>query len=246
VGLLTSTQFCETVSQVETSRRVSSAVNVADWPAADPNYGLPTQQYVPPGATDGSPQPLQAAGGAPGGNPLLYEIVATVTATITNTGPVAGDEVAQLYVYLGDGEPPKVLRGFDRITIAAGQSATFTAELTRRDVSTWDTVSQNWVEVNSPTIYVGSSSRNLPLSGTFSSGGSSGGSPPSPPPTGPSSYSSAPPAGSPSSSYGAPPTASSSQVVSQYSDGQPQWGAPTGYPVSQHSDGQPAAWPTSA
>ncbi|ETI28307.1 hypothetical protein G647_00756 [Cladophialophora carrionii CBS 160.54] len=214
--------------------------------AADPDYGLPTEQYVPAGAQDGSPQPIPAAGGAPGGNPLLYEIVATVTATITNTGDVEGDEVAQLYVYLGEGEPPKVLRGFDRITIAPGQSATFTAELTRRDVSVWDTISQDWVQVENPTIYVGASSRNLPLSGTLSSGGSS---PPAPagPSGGHGTWSSAPPssaAGSATYSYGGHPTGA---PVSQISDGQPQWGAPTGHPaVSQLSDGQPQAWPTSA
>ncbi|KIW73191.1 hypothetical protein, variant [Phialophora macrospora] len=214
--------------------------------SADPDYGLPTDQYVPAGAQDSSPQPIPAAGGAPGGNPLLYEVVATVTATITNTGDVVGDEVAQLYVYLGEGEPPKVLRGFDRITIAPGQSATFTAELTRRDVSVWDTVSQNWVQVQNPTIYVGTSSRNLPLSGTLSSGSSSP-SPPAGPPGGSATWSPAPPStpvGSATYSYGGHPTG---PPVSQISDGQPQWGHPTGHPVvSQLSDGQPQAWPTSA
>jgi len=135
--------------------------------ADDPNYGKPTNNYTPPGATDGSPQPIHPAGGAPGGNPGLYEVVATVTATITNTGTVSGDEVPQLYVALGAGEPPKVLRGFDRITIPAGGNATFISELTRRDLSTWDVASQNWVQVCNTTIYVGSSSRNLPLSGVL-------------------------------------------------------------------------------
>lgn len=183
----------------------------------DPYYGEPTDAYVPPGATDSSPQPLLAAGGAPGGNPGLYDTVATVTATITNTGSVAGDEVAQLYVGLGAGEPVKVLRGFERYTIAPGASVTFTSVLTRRDLSTWDTVSQNWVLVCSPIIYVGSSSRILPLKDTLDlsslcSSGSSGS----------------------SSSMGYAP-------VSTISDGQPQ--APTGTvaPVSTISDGQPQA-----
>ena len=199
--------------------------------SGDPDYGLPTDQYTPPGATDGSAQPLLAAGGAPGGNPGLYEVVATVSATITNTGSVAGDEVVQLYVGLGDGEPPKVLRGFDRLTIAPGASATFTAELTRRDVSVWDTTVQNWVQVNNPIIYVGASSRNLPLSGPlFSSSGPTGGAPPPPPSSGsPYTYTW-------SGGYG-PPTPSGGPQVSQISNGQPQ--APTGAPVTQISDGQP-------
>ena len=136
--------------------------------SADPEYGRPTSDYVPAGATDGSPQPLLPAGGAPGGNPGLWDTLYTVTATIANTGGVEGDEVAQLYVSLGVGEPAVVLRGFDRLTIAPGASATFEAGLTRRDLSTWDTASQNWVPASGPvTVYVGSSSRNLPLSSTL-------------------------------------------------------------------------------
>lgn len=136
--------------------------------SAEPDYGLNASAYIPAGAQDGSPQPLLPAGGAPGGNEGLWSILYTVTATITNTGSVQGDEVPQLYVNLGPNEPPKVLRGFERLTIAAGQSATFTTSLSVRDLSTWDTVSQNWVLASSPTIYVGSSSRNLPLTTTLS------------------------------------------------------------------------------
>jgi beta-glucosidase len=138
--------------------------------SGDPDYGLPTSDYVPAGATDGSPQPLVPAGGAPGGNPGLWSVLYTVTATITNTGDVEGDEVAQLYVSLGGDEPPVVLRGFERLTIAPGSSATFTAPLTRRDLSVWDTASQNWIPAEGPvTVYVGSSSRKLPLSSALPS-----------------------------------------------------------------------------
>ena len=190
--------------------------------SADPDYGEPDSQWLPAGVTDSSPQPILPAGGAPGGNPGLYETVATVSCTITNTGDLAGDEVAQLYVALGADEPPRVLRGFDRITIAAGSTATFTTDLLRKDISVWDTTSQNWIQVSNPMIYVGASSRNLPLSGTLSLSGSGGGGP----------------GASSSMVY-----ASASGVVSQISDGQPQ--APTGAPVSQISDGQPQA-PTGA
>ncbi|RMZ85792.1 hypothetical protein DV737_g363, partial [Chaetothyriales sp. CBS 132003] len=132
-------------------------LNTTDLEAAsgDPYYGESSDQYLPTGFDDGSPQPILPAGGAPGGNPGLWEIVATVSCTITNTGGVDGDEVAQLYVELGDGEPPKVLRGFDRITIPAGSSATFSTDLTRKDVSVWDTASQDWIEVVNPIIYWG-------------------------------------------------------------------------------------------
>ncbi|MCJ1292816.1 hypothetical protein MMC34_004369 [Xylographa carneopallida] len=140
-------------------------LNVSDLQAAsqDPAYGVPG--YIPALAQDGSPQPLNPAGGAPGGNPQLYDVLYMVTATVTNTGSVAGEEVAQLYLSLGGPyDPPVVLRGFERLSIQPGMSATFTAELTRRDVSNWDTAAQNWLVSAYPkTVRVGSSSRNLPL-----------------------------------------------------------------------------------
>lgn len=130
----------------------------------DSSYGVPG--FVPPGSQDGSPQPLLAAGGAPGGNPQLYDVLYQVTATITNTGSLGGTEVPQLYLSLGGPSDPKtVLRGFQRLSIDAGGTATFHVDLTRRDISNWDPVVQNWVISNySKTVYVGSSSRKLLLS----------------------------------------------------------------------------------
>ncbi|KKY13929.1 putative beta-glucosidase 1 precursor [Phaeomoniella chlamydospora] len=144
-----------------------NSTNLSD-ASGDPDYGEPSSSWLPANATSSSPQPLLPAGGSPGGNPSLYDILYTVSATITNTGSITGAEVAQLYVNLGPNEPPKVLRGFDKLTIAPGASATFTAQLTRRDLSTWDTASQNWIQVQNATVYVGASSRNLPLSGSLS------------------------------------------------------------------------------
>ncbi|KAI9736750.1 MAG: hypothetical protein M1834_000954 [Cirrosporium novae-zelandiae] len=138
----------------------------AEKSSADPDYGEDTSKYVPTGAQDGSPQPYLPAGGAPGGNPMLYDILYTVTATIINTGKIVGEEVAQLYLSLGGPyDPPVVLRGFERLSIQPNSTAQFIVELTRRDLSNWDTYSQNWVISNyTKTVYVGSSSRKLPLS----------------------------------------------------------------------------------
>ena len=132
----------------------------------DSDYGLADDKWLPHGAADGSAQRRSAAGGGPGGNAQLYDVVATVQATVTNTGPVAGDEVAQLYLSLGGPDDPKVvLRNFARLSVGPGQSAVFSADVTRRDVSSWDVVSQNWaVSRHAKTVYVGSSSRALPLS----------------------------------------------------------------------------------
>ena len=144
-------------------------LNSTDFSASsgDPDYG--SDAALPANAQDSSAQPLNPAGGAPGGNPQLYDVMYTVSATITNTGKVTGQEVPQLYVSLGGQYNPKVvLRGFERLSIDPGMSTTFTADLTRRDLSNWDVGSQNWVvSGDQKTAYVGSSSRNLPLSGVL-------------------------------------------------------------------------------
>lgn len=132
--------------------------------ANESDYGVPG--YVPAGSQDGSPQPIDQAGGSPGGNPELYDILYTVTASITNTGSVAGDEVAQLYVSLGGPYDAVVqLRGFERLSIQPNETTLFTVDLTRRDLSNWDIDVQNWRISNyTKTIFVGSSSRKLHLS----------------------------------------------------------------------------------
>ncbi|KAJ5678955.1 hypothetical protein N7462_007199 [Penicillium macrosclerotiorum] len=134
--------------------------------SGDPDYGMDSKDYIPDGATDGSAQPLLPASGPSGGNAGLFEDLIQVTATITNTGSVIGDEVPQLYVSLGgEDDPKKVLRSFDRVTIAPGQKVQWTTTLTRRDLSNWDVTSQNWVVTSAQKkVYVGNSSRKLPLS----------------------------------------------------------------------------------
>ncbi|KAI1410099.1 glycoside hydrolase family 3 protein [Hypoxylon sp. FL1857] len=138
----------------------------------DPDYGQTT--FLPQEAVDSAAQNLNPAGPGPkdqsGGNPQLWDVLYTVTATIKNTGDLVGEEVPQLYVSLGGKDDPKVvLRGFDRIRIDPGCTATFRASLTRRDLSNWDVESQNWVVTSSPkTVYVGPSSRKLPLSAPLS------------------------------------------------------------------------------
>ncbi|HYQ01135.1 MAG TPA: glycoside hydrolase family 3 C-terminal domain-containing protein [Polyangiaceae bacterium] len=103
---------------------------------------------------------------------------------LTNSGARAGAEVAQLYLsYPADsGEPPRVLRGFERVVLAPGESKTVRIELDARALSTWD-AGQHARHVSSGTYHVavGSSSRDLPLEatlqvhGTDATGGSTGG-----------------------------------------------------------------------
>ncbi|KAF3017183.1 hypothetical protein E8E14_012126 [Neopestalotiopsis sp. 37M] len=104
-----------------------------------------------------------------GGHPELWETVALVTCTITNTGSMAASEVAQLYVGVPDDETPvRQLRGFQRVPVRPGETLTVKFPLTRRDLSIWDVVSQQWrLQEGSYAIYVGASSRDLKLNGTL-------------------------------------------------------------------------------
>jgi beta-glucosidase len=92
-----------------------------------------------------------------------------VTASVTNTGDRAGTEVAQLYV--GDpasaGEPPRQLKGFQRVDLRPGQTATVRFQLTSSDLAYWN---NGWtVAPGTYQIYVGDSSAltGLPLQGTL-------------------------------------------------------------------------------
>ena len=135
--------------------------------SGDKHYALPG--FIPEGAQDGSAQPIPRAGGAPGGNPMLWDVLYRVEATVTNTGKLVGEEVPQLYISRGGPyDPVKELRGFERLSIQPNSSVTFSADVTRRDISSWSVVEQDWYVSNSTkTVYVGSSSRDLPLSGVL-------------------------------------------------------------------------------
>lgn len=78
-----------------------------------------------------------------GGLDSLWNVIATVSCQITNTGDVPAAEVAQLYL-IRPGEE-RVLRGFDKQTVQPGETVEASFSLTRRDLSAWDVASQNWV-----------------------------------------------------------------------------------------------------
>ncbi|KAK4580255.1 hypothetical protein LTR86_000458 [Recurvomyces mirabilis] len=133
----------------------------------DPHYGA--DGLVPERAQNSSAQPIPRAGGAPGGNPMLYDVLYQVEATITNTGSVAGEEVPQLYINRGGKyDPVRELRGFERLSIQPNGTTTFHVDITRRDVSSWDPVMQDWFRQNATQrVFVGSSSRDLALQGVL-------------------------------------------------------------------------------
>lgn len=97
--------------------------------------------------------------------------VVSVAVGITNTGTVAGDEVAFLFVSYPTGVmmPAKELKGFFRATaIAPGQTAQITIPLRISDLKYWDTTSNAWqIQSGTYNIMVGPSADNLTLTDTI-------------------------------------------------------------------------------
>lgn len=102
-----------------------------------------------------------------GGAADLWDVLVIVSAVISNSGSVDATEVAQCYVGI-PGAPVRQLRGFEKVSIESGKSVTVTFDLTRRDLSVWDVEAQKWkLQSGSFNIWVGASSRILPLNGTL-------------------------------------------------------------------------------
>ncbi|KAK3075000.1 hypothetical protein LTR53_002097 [Teratosphaeriaceae sp. CCFEE 6253] len=100
-----------------------------------------------------------------GGHPALWETLYNVSLTITDVGGVDGAEVPQFYVGI-PGAPERQLRGFDRVHVACNATATVTFSLTRRDLSVWDVMVQQWrLPRGAFPMYVGASSRDVRLTG---------------------------------------------------------------------------------
>ena len=91
---------------------------------------------------------------------------------VKNTGSVTGDEVPQVYVGAGPDvagvqQAVRSLRGFDRITLAPGETKHETINLGVRSFQYWDSPNQKWTTNYGPrTIWVGDADSvdHLPLS----------------------------------------------------------------------------------
>ena len=138
----------------------------------------PSDDYPYPDGYNTTQQPGVRAGGGQGGNPALYDVAFTVQVDVTNTGSRSGKAVAQLYVELpsslGLDTPSRQLRQFEKTeTLAPGQSQTLTLEITRKDLSVWDVVVQDWkapVEGDGVNFWLGNSVADLPILCTVDDG----------------------------------------------------------------------------
>ncbi|KAL9088309.1 MAG: hypothetical protein Q9165_006234 [Trypethelium subeluteriae] len=142
------------------------------YPYLDDPYAISASGTYPyPEGYSTTPQPDPPAGGGLGGNDALWDVMYTVSATVTNTGKTAGKAVAQLYLQYPNSTsydtPIIQLRDFEKTdTLSPGASQTVQLNLTRKDVSVWDVVSQNWIVPEVKGAYgawIGESSGELSL-----------------------------------------------------------------------------------
>eukprot|EP00756_Hemistasia_phaeocysticola_P051046 Hpha_TRINITY_DN26229_c0_g1::TRINITY_DN26229_c0_g1_i1::g.184661::m.184661/K05349/bglX; beta-glucosidase len=115
----------------------------------------------------------------PFGHGLSYTVFAyaglrvqrgAVRFNVTNTGSVAGAEVAQVYLVYpaAAGEPPQVLRGFKKVWLPASGTSVVEIPLSDRSYSVWDTEAHNWSLVQGEfEVRVGASSRDIRLKGSI-------------------------------------------------------------------------------
>ncbi|HEY1594064.1 MAG TPA: glycoside hydrolase family 3 C-terminal domain-containing protein [Thermoleophilaceae bacterium] len=102
----------------------------------------------------------------------------SASVTVTNTGSRSGVEVPQLYLGLpspGPGvvQPPKQLKGFEKLSLAPGESRRVTFAITPRDLSYWDTGAGDWrIAPGCYGVMVGRSSRDIVRRATLAVGAS--------------------------------------------------------------------------
>ncbi len=104
--------------------------------------------------------------------PGTGDTVCTATLAVTNTGPMAAEEIVQLYVAppatTPVARPPQELKAFARVALAPGETRTVTLPLGPRAFQYFDPAARVWT--TAPGLYevrVGASSRDLRLTAPF-------------------------------------------------------------------------------
>ena len=92
----------------------------------------------------------------------------TASVTVTNTGNRDGTEIVQLYIrdVVGSiSRPMKELKGFQKITLKAGESKTVQFRITANDLKFYNSSLKYVVEPGDFKVFVGGNSRDLKESG---------------------------------------------------------------------------------
>lgn len=94
----------------------------------------------------------------------------SVKIVIKNTGRFDGAEIPQLYLSFPEiaDEPPQLLRGFEKLVIPRGQDSFASFKLKKTELSYYNVESHQWVVPKGKfTVYIGSSSRDIKYTQTF-------------------------------------------------------------------------------
>ncbi len=95
----------------------------------------------------------------------------SVSFDVTNTGAVAGAEVAQLYVSepaAAVKRPERELKAFEKLRLAPGETRNVTLHLDARSFSYWDEATHGWkMNAGKFVVHVGDSSESTPLEATL-------------------------------------------------------------------------------
>ena len=97
--------------------------------------------------------------------------VIKVRATVKNIGKVDGDEVLQVYVGSDNktiDRPVKVLKGFKRVSVKAGETITAEIDVLSEDIRFYNPDNGQWEFDESYTVYVGTDSKNVTEAGKIS------------------------------------------------------------------------------
>jgi beta-glucosidase len=89
---------------------------------------------------------------------------------VTNTGPLKGDEVVQLYindVISSVTTYEKVLRGFERVSLEPGETKAVSIFIEPDDLALWNRAMERVVEPGMFQVMVGASSEDIRLEGSF-------------------------------------------------------------------------------
>jgi beta-glucosidase len=85
-----------------------------------------------------------------------------VSVEVANNGDREADEVVQLYIhqrYGSSSRPVRELKGFQRISLGAGESRTLQFSLGRAELSYWNAAARDWVlDASTFDVWVGGDS----------------------------------------------------------------------------------------
>lgn len=96
------------------------------------------------------------------------ELRVTASVMIENTGDREGAEVVQAYITFpaAANEPPKHLRGFEKVSIEQGQKTTVEFVFGKTELSIWN--DGTWIVPSGEySVHIGASSRDIRLSASF-------------------------------------------------------------------------------